>query len=194
MKNIQIVPAAKHPISNWAGGTTTQLFIYPMESTLQNRDFDFRISSAKVEQEESNFSLFEGYRRQLLILEGQIEIYHENQYKKILKKLDVDEFSGDWKTSAKGKCIDFNIITSKEYQSSVASHQLQKDEVLQNQIKSDWFFIYTYKGSISVDISESNLMLNEGDLLVVSKQKGKEFKLEGVEGGELIVVELKNFL
>ena len=58
---------------NWAGGTSTEIFIYPSDGDFATRNFLFRISTATVEVEESNFTFFEGNTRHLMILKGELE-------------------------------------------------------------------------------------------------------------------------
>ena len=95
--------------SEWSGGSTTQLYIFPATATYAARDFELRISTAKVEVAASTFTALPGVQRKLMILEGAITITHEGQYSKHLKPFEVDEFSGDWKTTAVGTCTDFNV-------------------------------------------------------------------------------------
>jgi environmental stress-induced protein Ves len=107
-----ILTSRNFKTTKWSGGTTTQLYISPINATLFNRDFKLRISTAKVETEESTFTSLPNVRRKLMILLGEITITHENQYSKHLKPFDIDDFCGDWTTSSKGTCIDFNVMTN----------------------------------------------------------------------------------
>ncbi|MFR7871296.1 MAG: HutD family protein, partial [Fenollaria timonensis] len=61
-------------VSTWKGGKTEQLCIVPEEASLQERNFDLRISSATIDLERSEFSDFTGYRRYLMKLEGDIRL------------------------------------------------------------------------------------------------------------------------
>ena len=56
------------PWKNGAG-TTAEIDISPVGSSLQAADFDWRISSARIE-DESRFSKFPGYDRILTVLSG----------------------------------------------------------------------------------------------------------------------------
>ena len=49
---IKIVKEQGQKISKWSGGITNQLYIYPENSSYENRNFKWRISSANVEAEE----------------------------------------------------------------------------------------------------------------------------------------------
>lgn len=66
---IELVATSAQLHSVWAGGETRQLAIYPPHATLAARDFEYRISSALVQQG-GFFSDFTGYWRHLALLDG----------------------------------------------------------------------------------------------------------------------------
>ena len=57
-------------ISQWSGGTTTQLAIAPEGAVYADRDFLWRISSATVDLEESDFTALPDYVRLISVLDG----------------------------------------------------------------------------------------------------------------------------
>ena len=48
---VEIIKPEEYAVSEWAGGKTTQLYIYPQDSEYAKRNFLLRISSATVECE-----------------------------------------------------------------------------------------------------------------------------------------------
>ncbi|NLM06154.1 MAG: HutD family protein [Tissierellia bacterium] len=115
MKNYKI-SKEDYKVSKWSGGETREVFIYPAESSLEERNFQVRISSATVEVEESEFSAFNGYDRILMVLKGIVKLEHTSPVSKRtveLSSLMQDSFSGSIKTKSYGKCTDYNVI-SKE--------------------------------------------------------------------------------
>ena len=136
-----ILRSEEFTASTWVGGKTTQLFTHPQGANYAARDFDFRLSTATVELEKSDFTALPGFSRKLMILEGEIEINHENQHNKTLHKFDVDAFEGDWKTSSVGRCTDFNVMTSAKYTSSLKAISLHADEdfTIENSLREDSF-------------------------------------------------------
>lgn len=55
----------------WSGGTTTEICTFSKSSNYEDKNFIWRISSAKVESEESNFTyLKKGFGSMSLINEG----------------------------------------------------------------------------------------------------------------------------
>ncbi len=104
----------------WAGGSTTELFIHPRGATNAARDFEIRISTATVEQEESVFSEFSGFERHIAPLTGTMRLEHEGQYHSVfLRPYDTNTFSGDWTTRSFGACVDFNLIHRPGWNGSI---------------------------------------------------------------------------
>ncbi len=99
--------------STWSGGTTEELFIYPNEANYQERNFNFRISIATTELEESIFTKLPNTKRIISVLEGKLELSHKENYNIKLEPYDIDRFSGEWDTHAKGKVKDFNLMIKK---------------------------------------------------------------------------------
>lgn len=75
MKAIQIIHQASYKTTQWSGGVTREICIFPTTASLAERNFDVRISSAVIDTPESNFSDFTGYRRYLMPLSGEIVLY-----------------------------------------------------------------------------------------------------------------------
>lgn len=99
--------------TSWSGGKTIQLAIYPANASLQNRDFEWRISTAFVDVDESEFSDFSGYSRLFIPLSSEVKLKHfiaGNVQEILLKANQVHFFDGSWKTIAYGKVQDFNLI------------------------------------------------------------------------------------
>ncbi|MEG1931668.1 MAG: HutD family protein, partial [Pygmaiobacter sp.] len=110
--NYELRQACDYCTTDWSGGRTTQLYIYPEDGDYATRNFAVRISSATVETEESVFTPLPGVQRELMILEGTMTICHEGGSPKSMKPFcDVDSFSGDRETKSRGKVRDFNLMT-----------------------------------------------------------------------------------
>lgn len=104
-------------VTQWSGGTTTQLAIFPEQAQLAQRDFIWRISSARFTGTESTFSDFSGYQRFLLPLVGTLKLTHHGIYQRTLRSFEHDYFSGSWHTDAINStdCVDFNFIVREGY-------------------------------------------------------------------------------
>lgn len=126
--NIEIIRKSECMVSTWSGGTTTQLYIYPENASYVERNFKWRLSSAKVDAEESMFTSLPGISRILMIIEGEVFIKHQGHHSTVLKAFEKDSFSGDWTTKCVGKATDFNLMTDKGCSGSMDSFSIDAGE------------------------------------------------------------------
>ena len=175
----------------WSGGTTTELFIFPPTADFHKRNFQFRLSTATVETDKSDFTQLNGISRKLLVLEGQVTLIHEEHYSRQLNKFDVDEFEGRWKTSSIGKCIDFNLMTAGKTSGELKAVIFEKEQIF-FKIKEncDWFFIYLFSGKAAIDLNNRIVSINKGDLLVINVLTTRNIEISGAENSELVFIEI----
>jgi environmental stress-induced protein Ves len=144
--------------NNWSGGKTTEMFIYPTNSNYADRNFDFRISSATVEVEESEFTDLMGFHRLLTIIDGQLELYVNNETPFVLEKDVSFWFSGSDKVKSRGIVRDFNVIFSNKYE--VQWRQIKEDEFMKTQLnQGDFLFYFLIKGNVKMN--EQSIYENE---------------------------------
>lgn len=117
----------KRIVSTWKGGKTEQLCIVPENASLQERNFDLRISSATIDLERSEFSDFRGYRRYLMKLEGDITLLIDDKTI-IIKRDEAFEFMGDEKviSISKEPSRDFNVIIKKDKKADISIKENEK--------------------------------------------------------------------
>lgn len=166
---MKILTEADFRISNWSGGTTTQLFISPEGATLAERNFDWRISSARVEEETSDFTLFDGYERILIPLKGKLEMEHQTPNGVIeqnVNEFELARFSGAWPTKGKGKLIDFNLIFKPNYHPKVQIIHFSEETKLE--LEETTTALFLQMGSFIV-----NDQLIQAPALVVNNQSHK---------------------
>jgi len=186
--NINVITSKEQITSKWSGGTTTQLFIYPKNKNYKNLDFSFRISTANIEVEKSEFTLLPNISRKLMILDGEIKIKHKDHHKKILTKFDIDEFDGSWETTSIGKCTDFNIMTKNNTRSELSYLTINKTDTFnyESQKKAKFLFIYLYKGRIKID---NIVNAKQGDFIEITLTKN-EFHIQALSDCELIITNI----
>lgn len=153
--------------TSWSGGTTTELFIWPAGASYAERNFDFRLSTATVEIEESDFTPLEGVQRTLMVLEGEMELQHEGHHSVKLGPFETDEFEGGWKTHSVGKCRDFNLMCRGNAKGEMTPFSLTQfaEEVLL--LNTGYHFIYVVKGALEV----GGLSIRTGELLKVEGEQ-----------------------
>lgn len=168
---MKILTSEHFTVSSWSGGQTTQLLIHPEGSSLPERNFEWRISSAVVETEESEFTNFEGYERLLIPLKGKLEMEHQTPNGIMHQQVDEEElarFSGSWPTKGKGKLTDFNLIFKPHHHPKV--HILNFPEGSEYTIGEEIALFYLFEGSIRAEgrlISSPALVLNNDHKLLL---------------------------
>lgn len=176
--------------ATWAGGTTTQLAIYPRTAEYQKFNFDFRISYATVEVEESTFTFMPGVTRHLMILKGSLDIDHIDRYAKHLEKFDMDVFDGEWPTKARGKVTDFNLMTRGTAKGEVQALNMNINETKELSLDIDRTGIYLLKGNMQVVFNSENIFLDEGDFILFERESRSSITLEANEDCEVIAAKV----
>lgn len=178
--------------SLWSGGSTKQLYIFPEDASFAERNFQLRISTAKVEVPESTFTSLPGFSRKLMILEGEIDITHEHQHSKKLKPFEVDSFSGDWKTNAIGTCVDFNVMTSGTAKSELSSVEVLENESIQISGSEHWtdLFIFPLDGSVTITINQQLILLEKGNLFCLKELGDQKVVLTGMPTARVVLVRI----
>lgn len=142
-----ILPASSQRTTNWTGGTTTQLFIYPQGASYAERNFLFRISTATIETETSTFTSLPGFQRILMILTGALVINHKDHYTKTLLAFDTDSFDGAWETTAIGKVTDFNLMMAEGITGRCKHETIQPNHQVSITVESDFYGLYWLQGN-----------------------------------------------
>lgn len=106
--------AKDYVVSAWSGGITSQIAISPAPARYADRAFLWRVSSASVELEESDFTALPDYRRLIAPLRGAMELRHNGGAAVVLEPYQVHGFSGGDITHSKGRCTDFNLMLRRD--------------------------------------------------------------------------------
>ena len=166
---MKIVTEADFLISDWSGGTTTQLFISPEGASLAGRDFDWRISSAVIQTEESDFTLFDGYERILIPLKGKLEMEHQTPngvIRQNVNQFELARFSGSWPTKGKGKLTDFNLIFKPSYHPKVQISYFKEET--RARLEETTMVLYLLTGSVGI-----NDQLIQAPVLILNNEHQK---------------------
>lgn len=154
----EIIRKQNQKTSQWSGGTTTELFLYPPDGSYADRNFQFRLSSADCEDAESVFTSLPGVRRILMVLDGKITLCHDGKRKVTLEPGDQDHFTGDETTRSTGGCVDFNLMMKGNTEGNLLYRKLQPGKKVQLEDfsvkeKPDlpdgcYFAVYVVKGKV----------------------------------------------
>ena len=182
-------PKTEFFTKQWGGGSTTQLFIFPPEASYKSLNFDFRLSTATVEVETSDFTSLPGVSRTLMVLEGQMRLTHQDHHESNLSKFDVDQFEGDWKTNSKGVCKDFNLMTRNGIKGTVEGLTLNIDKPKEMSANNK-LYLWVFKGQVMVTSNNKMEILNQGDLLEIRNKEESTIGLLGLSNSEIVIVNL----
>lgn len=180
--------------AQWAGGTTTQLAIYPAGTEYTKFNFLFRLSTATVEVEESTFTFMPGVTRHLMILEGALDIDHKGRYKKHMDKFGYDVFDGEWPTTAKGKVTDFNLMVREKASGKVQSIALRdrQEETIPFRSKVAYSGVYLLQGSVRVIAGTNATEMKTGDFLLCDHEGEEQIMhMQATSFSELILATIE---
>ena len=182
---MQIIRKDTIETTNWSGGTTSELFIFPTTSTYKDLNFGFRLSRATIDTEESVFTPLPNVKRQLMLLDGKLELIHEGHHTKKLKPLQFDTFSGDWNTKSIGKATDFNLMTLGDTEGAYSVMKAKKKQFHTYKINHDFTVFYIAEGTLTFE----DMSLNKGDLMVFNGPSD-DFKFNLLAGTNVVVVRI----
>ena len=156
--------------SDWSGGRTTQMYIYPENSIYRNLDFKWRISSATVDLEESDFTELKGVHRFITTLDNELKLTHDYKDFIELKPFEIYEFEGDLKTHSYGKVKDFNLMLANGATGDLVSLYVDNEISLKIESESSqrkFELFYSYNESLLISIDSKDFELKARDLLVL---------------------------
>lgn len=185
---MQIIKQNQQQTTNWSGGTTTPLIIFPVDSDYASRDFLFRISTATVQTTTSTFTDLTGYQRIIMLLQGSLSITHNNEVTHHLKPLIPHFFDGAWKTTAIGKVTDFNVIFKPEIKAHIDVVLLSANQSNQIQTSKDFICLYLAKGQITIRENQQTYNLYENDFVLLD---GEQFHLNATAESIIIKVTIQ---
>jgi len=166
--------------THWSGGITEEHAIFPDNGSYSLRSFIWRLSSSRIDYDESTFTNLPDFDRVMIVTEGNLTISHDNDTKE-LDLYDVDYFSGESKTETKGKIKDYNLIIRKGNRGFLTSFDINPSQGYvkpnstdeEKEIEKDYdYSMNAYvciKGNAMANLADDTIMLKEGDQLVLNK-------------------------
>lgn len=163
----------------WMGGTTTEFAIFPDSASYLDRNFIWRLSSASIDVDESNFSSLPDYDRVIMVLEGEVVLSYEGERVARLKSFEQDRFDGAWKTKSFGKIKDFNLMVRKgcEGYLELLMPETKSVKYSSSQESSKKFkthALYCQEGYFVMSAAGESHMVSQGQLLVMEGEPGEE--------------------
>lgn len=176
-------------VKKWAGGTTTELCIFPFESSYTLRDFTFRISTATIHTEESDFTILPGFTRSLMMLQGGILLKHNTDFPQKMNPFQIATFDGEWNTSSKGIGVDFNVMTSSKATHELSSLILNGTLLFSKQHKNvkEFIGIYCIENCVNVTCDSEEIVLTANDFILLEIQNDNTIEIKTQSPTRLIL-------
>ncbi|MEG2144665.1 MAG: HutD family protein [Oscillospiraceae bacterium] len=168
-------------VTDWAGGKTEEIAIFPKGKIYGDRDFDFRISSATVEGEESKFTALPDYNRFLAVLTGEVRLLNETAKEKFkLTPYKIYAFDGGDSIISHGQCRDFNLMVKKDSCcGSMTTTRLSREAQVLSFKSNETVLIFCGEGKITLEMEGDKLpllalesaIIKGGNEIIVSSQE-----------------------
>ena len=182
-----VIQQSEMSISQWAGGSTTQLAIYPPHSSVAAQDFLWRFSSATVEQSGA-FTRFPQHQRLLALRQGAGFAFaveaklaggvHNaaNQtathQAEVTRQQQTLRFAGAFASSARlldGAVTDINLMLSAGYSGNLLALPLsqQRQPLLLARPEHSTLLLWTDEVALDIHLGDQQLSLASGDLCLL---------------------------
>lgn len=180
--------------SLWSGGTTSQLAIFPPQSSYAKRDFLFRLSSARVDSETSKFTVLPNISRVIMILKGTLKLTHKDRYTTNLNPFETDQFQGDWITTSKGKVTDFNLMMAPGTEGEVEHIKISPPQGISFTLINEHVIMafYAFQGQFTLSCKGQTLQVEPGDIVqTFGQQKEYSIKITPINDCDIILSRIK---
>lgn len=153
---------------------TCEIALGPEHSSFERAEFDWRISTARVE-ESGPFSQFAGFDRVLVITEGEGVVLEHGTHapRSRLRKLEPYKFSGDWPTHCelvRGAVADFNVLVRRgKFSAEVMAVQIGSRQ-MREMTGAGQALVHIQGGAMTARVSgeEQPFELSAGDSLLLN--------------------------
>ena len=190
-----------YAISSWAGGTTSQICIFPETAIYAEHNFLWRISTATVAVETSRFTHLPDYIRWITTLSGEIALVHDGGNSTHLVPYAVHRFDGASDTISTGKCTDFNLMLRKgACQGSLCSTVFLKSQRVMlssmlcgcNAFDQKTVVLYCGEGSLELALDDVTYHVGSGRCVLISDMDEKEIYLSAIANTRILIAEIYN--
>ncbi len=199
MALIHVTPD-QYIVSQWSGGTTTQVAIAPAGAVYADRDFLWRISSASVDLDESDFTALPDYHRWISTLKGGMTLSHEGGEKIVLAPYEIHQFDGGVDTHSWGRCTDFNLMLRKgKCQGVVRSLKLSAGDSAEvsfesapsAQFPSADLLLFCGEGKATVCVNGASVALEASHSVLVKDAIGSSITVKAAEDAAFMIAEVQ---
>lgn len=165
-------------VSSWAGGKTVEIAISPAGAEYAARDFLWRLSSATVELDESDFTPLPDYARWIAPLRGEMRLAHNGGAAVGLKEYETHRFDGADATHSWGRCTDFNLMLRKgRRDGAIAALHGRAGETRELSAGNDELLLYCAAGAAEIVSDGARVTLAEAETLRFAAGEAENVRL-----------------
>lgn len=183
VKSLKILSSKDYVTTKWSGGTTTQLCIYPEGAKYSERTFGWRVSTAWIEEEESNFTSLPGVQRWIMPLTGELRMKFPAG-DVVLSPFEIHQFDGGIPVISNGKLRDFNLMLNQGWRGEMEVLQATKFMSLEH----GFYYLSPEQGDICIHLTDQegnpveakagqSIWIEEGERQTVEMNFDQEYKL-----------------
>ncbi|MCL2568940.1 MAG: HutD family protein [Oscillospiraceae bacterium] len=158
-----------HKIVRWDGGESEELYIYPEDALYKENNFGFRVAVNHDRNERSTFRKFPGFKRKIILLDGEMHLEHKDQHSITLGQYEKDVSMGDWESEGRGKSTDLNLLTAENFTGRFELLRCNDKLALDN---SRFVSFYSLRDGVKLYFSHHDHTykeeLDKGDYVIVS--------------------------
>lgn len=164
---IKLIKSKDFIVTEWSGGKTTQIYIYPEDANYKSINFKFRISSATVELERSEFTKLAGVYRFITPLDKKLRLTHNHEDYMELEPFQIYGFDGGLNTTSYGTAKDFNLMLANGAKGSLTSIYIDKEYILEEKFTSNQHTIITSDNEVNIEVDDKNYFLKPIEALII---------------------------
>ena len=189
-----------YTVSRWSGGTTAQVAIAPEGAAYADRAFLWRVSSAEVETEESDFTALPDYWRWISALEGEMTLSHDGAAPVAVAPYEAHQFDGGAATRSWGRCTDFNLMLRKGRAKGLLrplrlaageSTRIAMESPLDGDLPQAALVLFCGEGALHVDIAGEQVRLERRTSLLVRDGALCRLQVLALEDAALLIAEMR---
>ncbi|KRL36427.1 HutD family protein [Liquorilactobacillus uvarum] len=159
--------------TQWSGGKTTELYIFPEKSSYLEKNFDFRFSFATVDVKLSKFTSLPGYKRILMPLSNSIELNNGKQDTTI-QVGNAYEFDGGTPIESKGISTDVNVMLNHEFNGQISLIE-EENKVVKTSM--DYIGVFNLGSEIELELKNEKLVLFPKDCVIIDNANGENLNV-----------------
>lgn len=165
---IKLIKRKDFVVTEWSGGKTTQIYIYPEDANYKSIDFKYRISSANVELEKSEFTKLEGVYRFITPLDKKLKLTHNHKDFIELEPFQIYNFDGGLYTTSYGTARDFNLMLANGAKGNLTSIYIDEEYILEEEVYSNQHTVITCDNDIDIEVNDKTYALKPMEALIIT--------------------------